>query len=369
MTARGAFIGPIIDDLDTVSSRVRARSKLGLTDLNRVLEDFFKELLNHVFKANLTNLNEARRNAPGLDLGDVTSPIKRAFQVTSQATSQKVDKTLAAISDESVALYDEIYVLVIGERQSSYSLDPEEQKRVGFETRNIIGMTELASRIIGSEIDTIRSVYEKLRAELQRITIELEVAIDGKFDTSLAGVVEDRPAVQRSDASLLFADDEEGGLFDSREEAQAALDGFIGRLELLPRMTRQFLGWLFDNTDLALGLDKPGMYSTGLSANADLVARKHRDQRVLQEDIRLLRTWQFVDYDDDGDGTSPRISIGFPGAGRTNLSEALPYFLVQRKLSAETLLSTMNFTVFGPPPVANSQPPAKKKKRKKPSRK
>ena len=25
MTARGAFIGPIIDDLDTISSRVRAR--------------------------------------------------------------------------------------------------------------------------------------------------------------------------------------------------------------------------------------------------------------------------------------------------------------------------------------------------------
>lgn len=369
MTARGAFIGPIIDDLDTISSRVRARSKLGLTDLNRVLEDFFKELLNQVFKANLTNLNEVRRNAPGLDLGDITSPTKRAFQVTSQATSQKVDKTLAAISDENVALYDEIYVLVIGERQSSYSLDPEEQERVGFETRNIIGMTELASKIIGSEIDTIRSVYEKLRAELQRITIELEVAIDGKFDTSLTGVVEDRPAVQRSDASLLFADDEAEGLFDSREEAQAALDGFIDRLELLPRMTRQFLGWLFDNTDLALGLDKPGMYSTGLSANADLVARKHRDQRVLQEDIRLLRSWQFVDYDDDGDGTSPRISIGFPGAGRTNLSEALPYFLVQRKLSAETLFSTMNFTVFGPTPVGNAQPSAKKKKRKKPSRK
>lgn len=363
MTARGAFIGPIIDDLDTISSRVRARSKLGLTDLNRVLEDFFKELLNLVLKANLTNLNETRRNEPGLDLGDATSPTKRAFQITSQATSQKVDKTLAAISDENVALYDEIYVLIIGERQSSYSLDLVQQKRVGFKTRNIIGMTELASKIIGSEIDTIRAVYEKLRAELQRITIELEVAIDGKFDTSLAGVVEDRPAVQRSDASLLFADDEISGLFDSREEAQEALDGFVNRLELLPRMTRQFLGWLFDNTDLALGLDKPGIYSTGLSANADLVARKHRDQRVLQEDIRLLRSWGFVDYDDDGDGTSPRISIRFPGTGRTNLPEALPYFLVHRKLSAETLFSTMNFTVFGPPPAANA--PSLTKERKK----
>ena len=364
MTARGAFIGPIIDDLDTISSRVRSRSKLGLTDLNRILEDFFKDLLNLIHKANLANLNETRRNAPGLDLGDTTSATKRAFQVTSQATSQKINKTLAAISDADAALYDEIYVMIIGERQAKYRLDAAQVKRVGFKRRNIIGMTELASRIIASDIDTIRAVYEKLRAELQRITVELEVAIDGKFATSLAGVVEDRPAVHRSDASLLFADHEEGGLFDSREEAQAALDGFIDRLELPPRMTRQFLGWLFDNTDLALGLDKPGMFSTGLSANADLVARKHSDQRVLQEDIRLLRSWRFVDYDDDGDGTSPRISIGFPGAHGTNLPEALPYFLIERKLSAETLFSTMNFTVFGPAPVVDAPALDKKKKRK-----
>ncbi|SDE14568.1 SMEK domain-containing protein [Limimaricola pyoseonensis] len=361
MTARGAFIGPIVDDLDTISSRVRARSKLGFTDLNRILEDFFKELLNLIHKANLVNLNETRRNAPGLNLGDTTSATKRAYQVTSQACSQKMNNTLAKINDVDAELYDEIYVLIIGERQAKYQLDPEEVKRVGFKKRNIIGMTELASMIIASEIDTIRAVYDKLRAELQRITVELEVAIDGKFPTSLTGVVEDRPAVDRSDASLLFADASD--LFASREETQAALDGFIDRLELLPRMTRQFLGWLFDNTDLALGLDKPGMLSTGLSANADLVARKHSDQRVLQEDIRLLRSWHFVDCDDDGDGTSPRISIGFPGAHKTSLSEALPNFLIERKLSAETLFSTMNFTVFGPPPVANTPKHATKKKR------
>ena len=356
MTARGAFIGPIIDDLDIISSRVRARSKLGLTDLNHILEDFFKDLLNLIYKANLVNLNETRRNAPGLDLGDTTSPTKRAFQVTSQATSQKVNKTLATINDADAELYDEIYVLIIGERQGKYKLDPEHVERVGFRKRNIIGMTELVSMIIASEIDTIRAVYDKLR----RITVELEVAIDGKFPTSLTGVIEDRPAVDRSDASLLFADGSD--LFASREETQAALDGFIDRLEHLPRMTRQFLGWLLDNTDFMLGLDKPGILSTGLSANADLVARKHSDQRVLQEDIRLLRSWKFVYYDDDGDGTSPRISIGFPGAHETSLPETLPSFLSERKLSAETLFSTMNFTVFGPPPAANTPKLATRKR-------
>lgn len=368
MTARGAFVGPIIDDLDTISSRVRARSKLGFTDLNRILEDFFKELLNLIYKANLVNLNEIRRNAPGLDLGDTTSTIKRAFQVTSQASSQKINDTLEAISDADAALYDEIYVLIIGELQTKYSLNLTQAERVGFEQRNIIGMTELASRIIACEIDTIRAVYEKLRAELQRITVELEVAIDGKFATSLAGVVEDRPAVNRSDASLLF-DYDEGHQFTSREKAQAALDGFIDRLELLPRMTRQFLGWLFDNTDLALGLDKRGMFSTGVSVNADLVARKHSDQRVLHEDIRLLRSWNFVDYDDDGDGNSARISIYFPNAHGASLYEVLPYFLIDQKISAETLFSTMNFTVFGPPPAALSPVPAKKKKQKTPRKK
>ena len=64
------------------------------------------------------------------------------------------------------------------------------------------------------------------------------------------------------------------------------------------------------------------------------------------------------------DGTSPRISIGFPGAHGTNLPEALPYFLIERKLSAETLFSTMNFTVFGPAPVVDAPALDKKKKRK-----
>ncbi|WP_368660955.1 SMEK domain-containing protein [Paracoccus sp. (in: a-proteobacteria)] len=66
---------------------MRARSKLGFTDVNRILEDFFKELLNLIYTANRVNLNKIRRNAPGLDLGDTTSTTKRAFQVTSQASS------------------------------------------------------------------------------------------------------------------------------------------------------------------------------------------------------------------------------------------------------------------------------------------
>jgi len=84
MSSRGYFVGQVIDDLDAIASQVRQRCKLGQTDLNRVLEDFFKELLNLVYGINLQNLNKDRSNAPGLDLGDKAPGVKVAYQITCQ---------------------------------------------------------------------------------------------------------------------------------------------------------------------------------------------------------------------------------------------------------------------------------------------
>lgn len=67
MSSRGHFLGQIVDDLDAIASQVRQRCAVGQNDLNRVLEDFFKEILNLVRGANLRNLNKDRSNAPGLD--------------------------------------------------------------------------------------------------------------------------------------------------------------------------------------------------------------------------------------------------------------------------------------------------------------
>ena len=43
-----------------------SRSGLQLFDLNRYLEDFFKDILNIVYDYKLINLNEERSNNPGL---------------------------------------------------------------------------------------------------------------------------------------------------------------------------------------------------------------------------------------------------------------------------------------------------------------
>ena len=44
MITRGYFIGQIIDELTAVSQQVKSRAGLQLFDLNRYLEDFFKDI-------------------------------------------------------------------------------------------------------------------------------------------------------------------------------------------------------------------------------------------------------------------------------------------------------------------------------------
>ena len=104
-SSRGFFIGQLVDDLAAISYQVENRARLGYTDLNRMLEDFFKDVLNAVFDIHLINLNANRSNEPGLDLGDVTA--KTAFQITSDASSAKVNDTLAKITDDQAASYSQ----------------------------------------------------------------------------------------------------------------------------------------------------------------------------------------------------------------------------------------------------------------------
>ncbi|WP_180834574.1 SMEK domain-containing protein, partial [Vibrio parahaemolyticus] len=56
MITRGHLIGEIVDGLTSISQQVSTRCQLGLTDLNRYLEDFFKDYLNEALSLSLVNL-------------------------------------------------------------------------------------------------------------------------------------------------------------------------------------------------------------------------------------------------------------------------------------------------------------------------
>jgi hypothetical protein len=362
MSSRGFFIGQVIDDLDAIASQVKARCKLGQNDLNRVLEDFFKELLNLTYGINLRNLNAERSNEPGLDLGDTTVGARVAYQITSQASAKKVYDTLKKITAKQSGQYDKFYVLIIGERQGSYSLDPTLSKQYGFNETNIIGMTELCRDIMALELGDLQAVHRKLADEQRRIRIELEPELpDGTFTTSVLQFIESKPSVKRSDASLFYKHSDVSGLFKNRGEAQKALDEFIDELARLPRLTREFYGWLIDEAD-----QRTGFGSAGLEINADYVDAKCLNMPNFMSEIRLLTARNFIDYDkEEGTNSSGVFRIFFPGARGSNIADGFIYFHAAEKLTAATLFSTMNFAPFGPgpPPVAATK--AQKKTTKK----
>jgi hypothetical protein len=356
LSSRGHFIGQVIDDLDAIASQVRQRCALGQTDLNRILEDFFKELLNLTYDINLRNLNQDRLNSPGLDLGDPVAKV--AYQVTSQSDSKKINDCLAKITDQQHEQYDRVYVFVIGERQKAYTLDPDLVAKYDFHERNIVGMTALCRDIMGLDLASLQSLHRKIADEQRRIRIELEPQLpDGTFATNALQFIEGVPGIRRSDASVFASHTEVDGLFDDALDARRALDAFIDELARLPRMTREFFGWMIDDAD-----HKSMLGGEWLEMNADYLDAKCRNMPNFHSELRLLQARKFIDFDREEDHLSGVFRLWFPGTSGTDFERAFVAFMGAEGLSANTLFSTMNFTPFGPEPDGPA-PPAKAKGR------
>ena len=150
MITRGYFIGQIIDELSSITEKMKNRAKLGLTDIHIHLEDFYRDILNITLSINLKNLNQGRKNSPGIDLGDETHGI--AFQVTGNKDSSKVNDTLKKASSQSIT-YPEIKILTLQNKQGSYSIDNKLAKPFNFSEEDIWDVNDVLNKVMYLEID------------------------------------------------------------------------------------------------------------------------------------------------------------------------------------------------------------------------
>lgn len=109
------------DVVSRIILQVELATAQGRTDINLALEDAFIPILKSVFNLpHLINLNRKQKNFPGIDLGDDHDRV--AFQVTSTTGLEKVKFTVGQFMDRSYFnTFDELYVLMLGKKQSSYS--------------------------------------------------------------------------------------------------------------------------------------------------------------------------------------------------------------------------------------------------------
>ncbi|MDY0885396.1 SMEK domain-containing protein [Dongia soli] len=125
-----SFIGQIVDDLAGIAAQAKQRARLHLFDLHTHVENFAKEVLNRALDLGLSNLNNEHSNNPGLDLGDASKGW--AFQVTADKSAAKVKGTLDKIDATQKSEYPNIRILVIGEKQGSYTFNGEPYDSLGF---------------------------------------------------------------------------------------------------------------------------------------------------------------------------------------------------------------------------------------------
>lgn len=306
LLSRGHFIGEIVDALGEISTQSRTRSKLGLIDLNRHAEDFFKEVLNRLYGWSLVNLNEERSNAPGLDLGDESRGI--GVQVTSVGTSKKVNDTLARATKQNA--YSKIRVLMIAGRQRSYALDEDLCGTLGFQSKHIWDVNTLGKRAMGLPLDELHGLYNYVRTEMTRVRIDLEIPDEnGKFPTNLADFAEKIPRPAMSNLKKFNAYLREDGLDEPLETTRAEIERFSNNLAKLPRITREYFQLMVERRETE---KRSGMFGHYERINAHKLDRITRYPDAKGE-LAILKDYGFVDIEEpDEPGQSPFWSLGAP---------------------------------------------------------
>ena len=248
MLTRGHLIGQIVDDLAGIAAQARQRGRLHLFDIHTHVEDFAKEVLNRALGLGLSNLNAERSNNPGLDLGDATAGW--AFQVTADKSGTKVKETLEKINATQQTKYPNIRVLVIGEKQGSYTFNGDPYDKFGFTPDMVWDFNDVCSRIMSLPIDTLVDLASYVSRETRRVRIELEIPDeDGKFPTGIDNLIETLPRPQLSDAVKMETHFDAKDMPIERDEAEKAIAELSRRLASLPRLTREVFKFLIERKD------------------------------------------------------------------------------------------------------------------------
>jgi hypothetical protein len=346
MITRGHYLGEIIDEFSTISAQVKLRNRLGLTDLTVYAENYFRDVLNAILKLNLQNLNESRSNEPGLDLGDGLT--KLAIQVTSTNNSDKVNKTLSKITAQQSKKFHKIVVLIIGKRQSSYTLDTALTKKHNFSEEDIWDLDSLARKAISLEIDDLQNLHRIVRSNSVRLRIDLELPDDeGKYPTSGFDHWEVRiePKIGSGKKFLDFCSSEFGDDLseDEKEQVRKAIKKLALDLSNIPRITREFLAMLYERREKG----RSKRVGVGLSAHLLLkkVEREYQGED-LDGELAILEHARFAYVNGEDEYEHGPAEIILTISKHESLLGGFTEFIEKKMLNYRSIIGAVDLSAF-----------------------
>lgn len=333
MITRGYIIGKIVDDLAGLKYQVETRNRLQLFDLTKFSEDFFKDLLNIIYNLNLNNLNNERTNTPGIDLGDDRQE-GIAYQITATKTSQKVNGTLRAITEKQKKTYKCIRILIIGEKQNSYSIEPILLDEVGFDSeKDIVDIDDLLKDIIVLDTTRLDEIFTLFKNEFRQLRIELEpVDKFGHFESSLYNTLEVIPNKKPINANKLRDKFDDDINLKSIKKLYKNLSG-------IPRVTRELLAIITERGKFKIYNHMGKEWGILPQTLKNLLKMNDND---LMSELAILEQSDLIYYgeDDIGDNLYPCIVLKYEPLNEiVNCAK-------QNDISLKRLFNTMDFTVL-----------------------
>jgi len=334
MISRGIIIGKIVDDLASLKYQIDTRNRLNQFDLTKFCEDFIREVLNTTYKLKFQKLNALRSNTPGVDLGDKKAKI--AYQVTSQKTSAKINDTLSAITDTQKEEYEIIKVVIIGEKQSSYTLTESLCLDLNFSNKNIVDIDDILRDIVVLDIEKLEVLYNLFLREFRQVKIELEpIDEKGNFESSYFNVVESKPSSPPKNAIRILGKESENGYKENFDD----LIKTYNRLSNVPRVTREILAIIVDRGKSGEDYYEGGKFKIIPEALEKFLNISNREMRI---EINILENAHLVYIDEDEIGGRVAHFLYINGEWLNNLF----YWIRDNGLSIRTLLNTMDFTIL-----------------------
>ena len=153
--------------LSVLQVSVKNSGLIGLIGINTVSEPFFRDFLNTLYGLNLSNLNNGIANYPAIDLGDTGARL--CFQVSSDGTKRKIQKTLKTFGDAKHNLlqsYDTLRVMVIGKRQMTYDKLTIPQSVMFNPATDVIDVPMLIATLRNTATSTLISLSQIIDQEM-----------------------------------------------------------------------------------------------------------------------------------------------------------------------------------------------------------
>lgn len=275
----------------------KSRSKMGLYDLNKKAEPFFRQLINLTYFWDLQNLNTIQTNYPAIDLGDTVKRV--CVQVTAENKSSKIKNTINKFVEKQLyKSYERIIILILTEKKN-YTANFDTGGFFSFDAANdIIDIDDLLSAIENLDIELLEKINNYLSKELSSV-VRL-FADKGSILSQIPVFSGIKPLESKAFFEYLGLTDEE------LEQGKIEVLSLYEKLASLSKRSREYLFLLIDRSKKSVAV---GGINHLYALPADIENYSSLTRAESNEEFQVLEANGLVYYEPEE--YPPRIEISF----------------------------------------------------------